>query len=239
MLRESEPLAVEVTEAIRRGDDEAVRRLLDAHPSLACEHIQTAGGQASTLLHIIAGWPGFLPNGPAIAQTLIEAGADPNARATGGPFAGTPLHSVASNDDADVAAVLIDGGADLEISDGAFGTPLASAVGHGCWHVARLLVSRGARVEELWHAVALGMHERVIDLLPMSPTEEQLTEAFFLACGGGQRRTSELLLARGAKADAAPGHGQMPLEATCALDIQHELLVEWLRSHGAHPRDDS
>jgi uncharacterized protein len=216
MLRESEPLVVEVIEAVRRGDGASVRRLLDASPGLAGEYIEAAGS-ARTLLHVVTG----CPNGPAIARMLIEAGADPNARTTGGGE--SPLHVAASNDDADVAEALIDGGADLEIPDGSIGTPLDNAIEYGCWNVARLLVNRGATVDKLWHAAALGKYDSLLDLLS---SEEALTEAFFQACDGGQRRAAELLLTRGVHANAAPA----------ALGTQRDQLVEWLREHGARPR---
>lgn len=32
---------------------------------------------------------------------------------------------------------------------------------YGCWRVARPLVARGAKIERLWHAAALGMLSRV------------------------------------------------------------------------------
>ena len=85
---------------------------------------------------------------------LIDSGADPNALTSrdsqSGPGDETPLHYAASSDDADVAEALIDGGADIEVPDGSIGTPLDNAVGYGCWHVARLLVARGARVDKAW-----------------------------------------------------------------------------------------
>jgi len=203
MLRESEPLVVEVTDAIRHGDITAVRRLLDANPGLAVEYIRVARGSAGTLLHVVAGWPGFVPNGPVVIRMLIEAGADPDARVACGRFAEAPLHLAACTDDAGVAAALIDGGADVEIPYGSIGTPLDNAIEYGCWNVARLLVSRGARVQELWHAAALGMHERVLELLAQSPpSDEQLTEAFFQACTGGQRRTAELIVRRAHRAQS-------------------------------------
>ncbi len=68
-----------------------------------------------------------------------------------------------------MAKAIIDGGADLEIAGGSVGTPLDNAIGYGCWNVARLLVSRGARVDKLWHAAALGMHDRLTGLLAASP----------------------------------------------------------------------
>ena len=112
----------------------------------------------------MADWPGYFPNGPQIVPLLIAAGADPNFRDPE-PGSETPLHWAASSDDVDVAAALIDGGADIEVPDGSIGTPLDNAIGYGCWHVARLLVTRGARVDKLWHAGALGMLDRLEELL--------------------------------------------------------------------------
>src|SRR5258708_33303248 len=123
-------------------------------------------------------WPGYFPNGPQMVRILIGAGADPNAQSPGERCAETPLHWAASSDDVDVAMALIDGGADLETPDGSIGTPLDNAVGYGCWHVARMLVARGAGVGKLWHAAALGMLERLEDLLPQPGTgQEQLSQA--------------------------------------------------------------
>jgi hypothetical protein len=241
MLRESEPLGIEVVDAVRRGDGGSLRHLLATNPALAREYIESADGSSRTLLHVVTDWPGFFPHGPVIARLLIEAGADPDARTRGAGFAEASLHRTASSNDVEVAAVLIDAGADIELAEGSIGTPLDNAIGYGCWNVARLLVSRGARVDKLWHAAALGVHDRLIDLLGESPpsegtlSEEALSEAFFLACSGGRRRAAELLLARAVDVNAAPGHGDSPLEAAPGLGAQCEQLVEWLRTHGAQP----
>ena len=96
---------------------------------------------------------------------LIDAGANPNDRGTDEERGETPLHWAASSDDVDVAAVLIDGGADIEMPNGAIGTPLDNAIGYACWNVARLLVARGAKVDRLWHAAALGLLDRLEELL--------------------------------------------------------------------------
>jgi hypothetical protein len=82
------------------------------------------------------------------------------------------LHYAASNDDLDVAEAMIDGGADLEAPAGSIGTPLDNAVGYGCWHVARLLVNRGASVDKAWHAAALGMLARLEAILGGDPPAE-------------------------------------------------------------------
>jgi uncharacterized protein len=180
---------------------------------------------------VAADWPGYFPNGPATVRLLIEAGADPNAD-TGGDRPETPLHWAASSDDADVADALINGGADLETPGGSIGTPLDNAVGYGCWSVARLLVQRGARADKLWHAAALGIMPRVEELLAgtPAPSPDDITEAFWQACHGGQRRTAERLLACGADFDGTPGYSdQAAAEVAAEPGTQRENLVTWLR----------
>jgi hypothetical protein len=119
--------------------------------------------------------PGYFPDGPRIAAVLLAAGADIDARTTGRPGE-TPLHWAASTDDLDVAEVLVEAGADLEAPNGSIGSPLANAIGYGCWHVARLLVARGARVDELWQAAAMGMLSRVEELLAAGAMRRQAPE---------------------------------------------------------------
>ena len=190
----------ELVAAIHTGDIAVLRRLLDGDPSLASSAIGGSHGNR-TPLPVVADWPGYFPNGPEVVEILIAAGADPNVRNAGKQFSETPLHWAASSDDVDVAAALIDGGADVEAADGSIGTPLDNAIGYACWHVARLLVARGAKVDKLWHAAALGMLTRVQDLLAERPTPDpyELSQAFWHACSGGQRRAAELLLGRGAE----------------------------------------
>jgi hypothetical protein len=232
-------LAVELTRAIHRGDLDALRRLVLERPELVTVRMIGRNGPMGgwrTPLHAAADWPGYFPAAPAACALLIEAGADPNDD-TGGDCPETPLHWAASSDDVDVAAVLIDGGADLETPGGSIGTPLDNAVGYGCWHVARLLVERGAAVDALWHAAALGMLGRLEELLTVSPapTENDLNNAFWQACHGGQRRAAERLLAAGADISATPDYAnnQTALDQAVTPDTRRELLASWLRGHGA------
>ena len=220
-----------LVEAIHAGDLEALAEVLEGAPDLATTRIVDDKGFARTPLHVATDWPGYFPNGPAVVRALLAAGADPNAPATGGRFAETPLHYAASSDDADVAEALIDGGADLEVPGGSIGTPLDNAVGYGCWHVARLLVARGARVDKLWHAAALGLLPRLEELIVAGPAADELNEAFWQACHGGQRRAAELLLNRGADPVKIPDYasGQTPVQVAGALDTRRENLVGWLR----------
>jgi ankyrin repeat protein len=173
-------------------------------------------------------------------KLLIDAGADPSALTTGrdsetpGPGSETPLHYAASSDDVDVAAVLIDRGADLETPDGSIGTPLDNAVGYACWHVARLLVMRGARVEKVWHAGALGMLDRLDDLLVPEIDPEQISQGFWHACVAGQRRAAERLLSAGADLNWEPDYANgTALDAATGLGTRQDNVIEWLRSIGA------
>jgi len=224
--------------AVQTGDVGTVRRLLRDDPALASARLTGKDGGSETPLHVVAGWPGYYPNGPEIARLLIGAGADTEARTEG--RAGdtdpgeTPLHYAASSDDADVAEALIDGGADIEAPDGSIGTPLDNAVGYGCWHVARLLVERGARVEAAWHAAALGLLGRLEAILGDDPTAAVVSQAFWHACAGGQRRAAEYLLSRGADLSWEPDYAQgTPLDAAGGLSTQQENVISWLRELGA------
>jgi len=245
IIPSDDPRAIELVLAVRDGAIDTIRRLLSEHPGLASARLGSQDGGTGTPLHVVTDWPGYFRNGPEIVRLLIDAGADPNALTTGrgdDPSAATasrgsetPLHYAASSDDADVARELIDGGADLETPDGSIGTPLDNAIGYGCWHVARMLVACGAGVGKLWHAAALGMLERLDDLLLQPGTDqEQISQAFWHACAGGQRRAAERLLHAGADLNWVPDYADgTPLDTAAGLGTQQQNVIEWLQSKGA------
>jgi uncharacterized protein len=184
VLSHGDPVAGALIAAIHRGDLDALRALVAARPELASARLvgrHGLDGGWRTPLHATADWPGYFPDAPAAVGILLGAGADPNDD-TGGDRPETPLHWAASNDDLEVAIALIDGGANVEIPGGSIGTPLDNAIGYGCWHVARLLVERGATVAKPWHAAALGMLDRLHELLGDDPDTEVMSQAFW-HCG--------------------------------------------------------
>jgi ankyrin repeat protein len=145
------------------------------------------------------------------------------------------LHYAASSDDVDVAEALIEGEADLETPHGSIGTPLDNAIGYGCWHVARLLASRGARVDKAWHAAGLGMTARFDAILGSNPAPEDVSQAFWHACAAGQRRAAEYLLSRGADLNWEPDYAYgTPLDTASGLSTRQENVLTWLRDLGAH-----
>ena len=233
-------VAAGLRSAVHAGDVEAVRRLLRNDPALATARLGSKDSGTATPLHLVTDWPGYFPNGPQIVRLLIDAGADPNALTTSrgaettGPGDETPLHYAASSDDADVAEALIDGGADTEKPGGSIGTPLDNAVGYGCWHVARLLVARGACVDKAWHAAALGMLGRLDAVLGSDPPPEDVSQAFWHACAAGQRRAAEYLLSRGADLNWEPDYAYgTPLDAASGHSTRQENVITWLRGRGA------
>ena len=232
--------SIDAIAAIRAGDVSTLQQLLNDNPGLAASKL---GGMAKgrTPLHVVTDWPGYFPNGPQIVRMLIKAGADPNARDPDQPQSETPLHWAASSDDVDVACALIDGGADVETPGGSIGTPLDNAIGYACWHVARLLVLRGAKVDKLWHAAALGMLDRVEALLSQAGFDaEALSQAFWHACAAGQRRAAELLLNRGADLNWVPDYAkETPFDAANGRGTRQENVITWLRDMGAHSSEQS
>lgn len=243
-IDEDDPVASELRAAIHAGDVDAVRRLLTDIPVLATARFVGRRGGSCTALHKVADWPGYFPEGPRLVRLLVESGADPDALTTGpgrepGPGSETPLHYAASSDDVDVAEALIDAGADLETPGGSIGTPLDNAVGYACWHVARLLVARGARVDKAWHAAALGLLGRLEELLGGDPPADVVSQAFWHACAGGQRRAAQYLLSRGADLTWQPdyAHGT-PLDAATGRGTRQENVITWLRELGAQSADE-
>jgi uncharacterized protein len=242
-LDADEPSAAAAVGAIRRGDVDALAAVLHDRPELASARLRDPRcgpqGPARTLLHIATDWPGNFPRVGATVATLVAAGADVNARFVGGPHTETPLHWAASSDDVEALDALLDADADIEAPGAviAGGTPLADAVAFGQWRVARRLIERGA-CTNLWQAAALGLMDRVEEDLAADPPPSpgDVTQAFWLACHGGQRAAAERLLASGAELDWVGYDGLTPLDAARRSDADD--VVAWLLERGARSAGD-
>ncbi len=224
----NDPLAIAMREAITSGDLSALESLLREHDALAASVIVAENGNERSMLHVATDWPGHFPNGPEVVRTLVARGADLHARFTGF-HRETPLHWAASSNDVAVLDALLDAGADIEIDGSIFGngTALADAVAFGQWDAARRLVERGARAN-LWQAAALGLMDR-LDI--QSATPEEITNAFWSACHGGQLDAAKFLLAHGANIHWVGYDKLTPLGA--AKRSNAHAVVEWLRANGA------
>lgn len=233
LIDTGDPLAVALVDAIHLGDVASLRRILHDHPEVGAARLGDLT-QSRTLLHVVTDWPGHFPNGAEVVVVLTRAGADVNAPFHG-PHAETPLHWAASSDDVEVLDALLDAGADIEAEGGviAGGTPLRDATAFAQWHAAQRLVERGAQVTA-FDAAALGYLDVVKELFPhyVEHDEQELGEAMWAACHGGQKAVATYLLARGADVNWVPGWEQMtPLDA--AARSQAKDVVKWLHSKGA------
>ncbi|MCU0305484.1 MAG: ankyrin repeat domain-containing protein [Thermoanaerobaculales bacterium] len=150
----------DIVEAARRGDSNAVHRLIEADPAV----VGTRDAAGDTALY----WAGLRGHWRIVAE-LVAAGAPVNAAGGDG---GTPLHGVCHHDRADIAALLLDAGADPGIADRSGRTPLHVAARRGNTAVASLLVERGADLaattQEGWtplHVAAMSRHPELVELL--------------------------------------------------------------------------
>jgi hypothetical protein len=85
------------------------------------------------------------------------------------------------------------------------------------------------------------MLSRLDELLAATPqpTAEDVNEASWQACHGGQRRAAERLFAAGADINASPGYAsnQRALDQAVNPDTRRDLLAGWLRELGARSAD--
>ena len=225
-LNPEDPLAVAAVTAIRAGDLQTLKSLLSANPGLAAARIDS---NSRTLLHVATDWPGHFPNVAATLAELIAHGSEVNARCNG-RHTETPLHWAASSDDVAALDALLDRGADIEAPGAVIGggTPLADAVAFGQWDAARRLVERGARTT-LWQDAALGLMSQLEEHFAKDapPAPEDVTNAFWCACHGGQREAAEYLLSRGADLNWVGYDGLTPLDAANRSGARE--LAAWLR----------
>jgi hypothetical protein len=223
------PMQNDVVEAIRHGDVHALEQFLLANPAAVTARVD---GQR-TLLHVATDWPGHFPNVRQTIELLAAQGAELNA-----PFHGnhseTPLHWASSSDDLVALDALLDLGADIEspgsVIDG--GTPLAGAVVFSQWRAARRLIERGARAT-IWQSAALGMMDRLQQYVTRDPkpSADEITNAFWNACHGGQLEAARYLLCHNAELNWVGHGGLTPLDAAARNGSQG--LLEWLRKQEA------
>ena len=155
-------------DAVVNGDLETLDALLTATPSLV--HARSPRTHRATLLHYVAanGVEDFRQKSPAnavaIARRLLTAGAAPDAAAEtyGGGNAQTTMNLLVSSTHPDEAGVqaplvdtLVDFGAAVDGLDDD-GSPLMTALAFNYANAAEALARRGARLDTVLTAAALG-----------------------------------------------------------------------------------
>ncbi len=225
LIAADDPSVVALTEAVQRGDVDALRLVLQQRPELASARLGDAVTSREAL-HVATDWPGHVPNVGTVIDALVAAGADPDARFAG-PHRETPLHWAASSDDVEALDALLAAGADIEAGGGVLtdGPPLDDAVIFGQWATARRLVAAGATTG-LFHAAALGMEARVAELLAAGIERDELTASLWHACNAGQEVTARQLIVAGADPRWIGWNDRTPIDA--AREAGADDLVAFL-----------
>jgi hypothetical protein len=243
--QEGRPMG-EALDAIRSGDPERLRRLLDAHPELA----NAQAVRDESLLGAIAQPDVFgthlraeLGVDPRCVQVLIDAGAEIDV----------PLQIAACFDRVELVRLLLAAGAD----PAAFET----AIYHGAREAADVLAaSAPIQPPAFWVYAGLGRVDLLEasmdgqgrireearrdrpnlsdvgwnpDAIPPDDDATLLAEALTHAARNGRYQAVEWLLDRGADIDAGPFQGLTPLHM--AVLSADRRMVELLLSRGADP----
>lgn len=240
-------------DAVIYGKATELRDMLREHPDLVRQRstrvtCHDPPVHAATLVHYLGanGVEGYRqkspPNAVEMGRLLLDAGGEADALA--GMYGGqTPTLSMLVSStpphDAGVQVplthLLIDFGANVEgAGEGAWRSPLLTALVFGFFDAAEALVTRGARVDDIVKAAGLGREDSVRDMLPAATSEER-HRAFAMATLGGHLAVTKLLLAAGEdpnrrNPDGFHGHGT-PLHHAAASG--RLALVQLLVAHGA------
>jgi uncharacterized protein len=245
--------------AIKSGDLEGLRALLDQDPSLATAH---SSKSHPTLLQCLALEALDVPNKVEMAKLLIDGGADINGA----------LGAAACIDNVEITALLLDSGA--EINGLGSWSPLEEAVYWNNRRVIDLLLDRGASVHNLRMASALGRLDLINSFFDSDGTlkpeagridwpfgglensnlnctikdelqakvaqwsndpQEVINNAFVYACMHNQIDAARLLLEKGAQIDAIPpGFDYSGTGLHYAALNGHRTMVDFLLEHGAN-----
>ncbi len=236
---------VERRELLNRRDLSGLRVLLEEHPELAVEKLEhwcdhrrgaTPLGYVA-MLRFDAPRLGLEPvqdGTGAVARMLVDAGAavegDPGDRET-------PLITAASYGDADVARVLIEAGAEIDVlaAEDAGGVPGGSALLHaavfGNTEVVDVLAAAGAQVRGLVEAAAVGNVDGW--LTPESPLPDRV-RALTMAAAHDRVDVIEQLLAAGTPVEDIDAYGSRALQAAAENGCRGSVRV--LLAAGADPQ---
>ncbi|MBD8525813.1 ankyrin repeat domain-containing protein [Pseudomarimonas arenosa] len=156
---------------------------------------------------------------PDAVMTLLANGADPRASDNEGR---TALHFAALISEPDVAALLIDAGAEVDALNRDGYSPLGVACASGNWRLARFLLERKAKPEPAGGQPALlaaaagdddiGGVQLLLKFKAKVDAQGRLGRTALLSAAlAGNREIAELLLAAGADPDLADDHQVTPL----------------------------
>ena len=255
-------------DAVVTGDAATLRAMLQANPELV--RARSARDHRATLLHYVAangheGWRQKSPkNAVDVARLLLDAGAEPDALAhmyggdaTTMDMLVSSVHPHAAGVQVGLVDILVDYGASVDgVEDN--GSPLMTAFRFHYPLAAEELARRGARVDNVITAAALGRADLVNAFVtdagelradvplaqvrwPRLPRDSRIHLAYAItwAATWGRRHVVELMLRKGVDPEgkdddatalhSAVAHGHMDI---ARLLLQHGASLETLNSYG-------
>jgi hypothetical protein len=245
----------QAADAIVGGDIATLRRLLGEDPSLV--RARSTREHRATLLHYVAanGVEDFRQRSPGnaveIARQLLESGAEADALAEtygGGPVQTTmnllvsSTHPAGAGVKAPLAELLLDFGAAIDgvANDG---SPLMTAIMFGYLPAVAALGRRGARVDNIVAAAALGRADLVGRYLADGVHPDTLNGGFtalHMAAAAGHLDIIDLLLRHGASLEIENMYGGTVLGSTSyfaeeqsAPGVDYQKVIERLIAAGA------
>lgn len=233
-------------QAIEKGDIEALRTVLRQDPSLA----RAPGTNGNNLLGLAASFKRH-----DMVRLLLAEGADVDS---GNRYGWTALHQAGYSNNVELAQLLLDAGAAIDISGrGEGGTPLVAALFWGNSEVADVLAASGVEPRNLRAAAGVGRvdlieacfspdgsltkeasahrgfyrpHGGFPEWTPGNTRQEVLDEAFVYGAKSGRIEALEALLKQGANIDADPYRGTALTWAAYKGRVE---TLGWLLENGA------
>ena len=229
--------------AIKAGDLEKFKELVAADPSLATSRSTRSH---PTLLQCLVLDAKDTPNAVEMAKVLIDAGAELNE----------PFGAAASIDNRPLAELLLDLGA---LIDGTGGwSPLEEALYWNSQNAIALLLERGAKIQNLRTAAALGRTDLIEGYFnadgSLKPEAGRIdwpfgsrkawsqdrqgiiNNAFVYACMHGHIDAAKMLMEKGAEINVIPGGFDYAGTGLHYAALNgRRAMVQWLLDHGADP----
>ena len=184
----------QVRAAIDAGDVEALRDLLDDEPSLVTALVDAPKIEPTSPLTYVGmarfyGYAAHARTGD-LTRLLLDVGADPDDETKNG----SPLICAASHGDADVVRVLLEAGANVELTDNPPETALRVAAAYGWPEIVDVLITAGAKPQSIieaagsgdvsaWDLSALSEYQRACGLRAAAVNERLVVIDQLLAAG--------------------------------------------------------
>jgi ankyrin repeat protein len=229
--RLGEEAAKDPAEAVKRGDLERVRALIETNPGFV--NSQDTNGRTPLFFAASAGRKDM-------AELLLANGADVNARSN---YRHTPLHEAAFEGHPDVVKLLLARGADVDAKNRGDSTALHGAAQNGHKEAAELLVANKANVNtrdisgQTPLLLAVFSHNPGLVELLLTKGAEVNTKnnsgqsPLFSAASSGSRHVVMLLLTNGADVNTKESRGVTVLHYEALYG--HRDVVEFLLAKGA------